>query len=49
MLAAKPETSPVMPTPIDMTQSFLLKLNINNLFRIELILFKFLFFSFALK
>ena len=49
ILAAKPETSPVMPPPNEIMQSFLLKLYLKSLFRIKLIFFKFLFFSLALK
>ena len=39
MLAAKPDTSPVMPPPKDIMQSFLLKLNLKSLFKIKLIFF----------
>ena len=49
MLEAKPDTSPVIPPPIDIKQSLLWKLFFN---KIEIILstfFWFLFFSFALN
>ena len=49
MLAAKPDTSPVIPPPKDIMQSFLLKLNLNNFSKIKFMLLRFLFFSFALK
>ena len=49
ILAANPDTSPVIPPPKDIIQSFLLKLNLNSLFKIKFTLFKFLFFSLALK
>ena len=42
ILAAKPETSPTMPPPKDIMQSFLLKLNLKSLFNIEFTFFKFL-------
>ena len=49
ILAAKPETSPVIPPPNEMIESFLLKLFLKSLFKIIFIFFKFLFFSLALK
>ena len=49
MLAAKPDTSPVIPPPIEIKQSFLLKLFLKRIDVISLTLFRFLFFSLALK
>ena len=49
MLDANPDTSPVIPPPIDIKQSFLLKLFFNKISKILLILDWFLFNSFALK
>ncbi len=49
ILAAKPDTSPTIPPPKDIMQSFLLKLNLKSLFKIKFTFFKFLFFSLALK
>ena len=48
-LAAKPLTSPVIPPPIDIKQSFLEKFLFNKILRILLTLCVFLFSSFALK
>ena len=48
-LAAKPLTSPVIPPPIDIKQSFLEKLFSNRIFKILFTLFIFLLISFALK
>ncbi len=45
MLAAKPTTSPVIPPPREIIQSFLVKLLANNILIILLTEFKFLFFS----
>ena len=49
MLEANPDTSPVIPPPIDIKQSFLLKLFFSRIFKILLTLNRFLFNSFALK
>ena len=49
VLAAKPDTSPVIPPPIEIKQSFLLKLFFKRIDVISLTLFRFLFFSLALK
>ena len=48
-LAAKPLTSPVIPPPMLIIQSCLEKFLFNNIFNISLTLFRFLFFSLALK
>ena len=39
ILAAKPDTSPVIPPPIEITQSFLLKFLLNRIDKILLMLF----------
>ena len=39
MLAANPDTSPAIPPPIDIIQSFLLKLFFSKIFKIEFTLF----------
>jgi len=49
VLAAKPDTSPVIPPPIEIKQSFLLKFFFKRIDVISLTLFRFLFFSLALK
>ena len=49
ILAAKPDTSPVIPPPTEMTQSFLLKFLLSRIDKILLTLFWFLFFSLELK
>ena len=48
-LAAKPEISPVMPPPTEITQSFLLKFFLSRMPKMLLIFFWFLFFSLELK
>ena len=45
VLAAKPDTSPVIPPPIEIKQSFLLKLFFKRIDVISLTLFRFLFFK----
>ena len=49
ILAAKPDTSPVIPPPIAIKQSFLLKFLFKRIDKILSILFWFLFFSYARK
>ena len=46
-LAAKPLTSPVIPPPIAIKQSFLEKFLSSKILRIEFVVFWFLFFSLA--
>ena len=45
ILAAKPDTSPVIPPPMEIIQSFLLKFLHSSMDKILSILFWFLFFS----
>ena len=48
-LAAKPAVSPVIPPPIEITQSSLEKFFFNKIFKIIFILLKLLLISFASK
>ena len=48
-LAAKPVISPVIPPPIEITQSSLEKFFLSKISKIEFILYKFLLISLALK